>query len=357
MVLSVFTFIFQQYINAILSVCSVKPGVWRVTLSCKRHKTDIRCPVILRRKPDYISDSETHDTDDGQSTSRDRLRGRIDRGVQAAVTASGLMVLMTLMLIFVYLLFAVLPLFKPASLGQAQPLPIAASAPALALGMDVQQRVGYRIDAQGAGQFYRLTPAPNGQPQAPLAQQTLLAKPALLAQAAGERDLFALAQADGRLVVARADFATAENGRPQWLFPLGQQPLAMDPQRKPLKLLSLADAHRGQYLLAGVTDDRRLVFGRFSPDRPPQFSERPLEHDAEQLVLTPDGRQLYLLTGNRLARYQIDGAQLQLRETRTLGEHAPYQMTALPGGSALLIKGADGNLREWFEVEKSSAGA
>ncbi len=45
------------------------------------------------------------------------MRGRIDRGVQAAVTASGLMVLMTLMLIFVYLLFAVLPLFKPASLG------------------------------------------------------------------------------------------------------------------------------------------------------------------------------------------------------------------------------------------------
>ncbi|PYA68476.1 phosphate ABC transporter permease, partial [Serratia marcescens] len=283
---------------------------------------------------------------------RDRLRGRIDRGVQAAVTACGLMVLMTLMLIFVYLLFAVLPLFKPASVGQAQPLPIAASSPALALGMDVQQRVGYRIDAQGSGQFYRLSPAPSGQAQTPLAQQTLLAKPALLAQAAGERDLFALAQADGRLVVARADFATAENGRPQWLFPLGQPPLALDPQRKPLKLLSLADAHRGQYLLAGVTDDRRLVFGRFSPDRPPQFSERPLEHDAEQLVLTPDGRQLYLLAGNRLARYQIDGAQLQLRETRTLGEHAPYQMTALPGGSALLIKGADGNLREWFEVEK-----
>lgn len=283
---------------------------------------------------------------------RDRLRGRIDRGVQAAVTACGLMVLMTLMLIFVYLLFAVLPLFKPASLGQVQPLPIVASSPALALGMDVQQRVGYRIDAQGTGQFYRLSPAPSGQAQTPLVQQTLLAKPALLAQAAGERDLFALAQADGRLVVARADFATAENGRPQWLFPLGQPPLALDLQRKPLKLLSLADAHRGQYLLAGVTDDRRLVFGRFSPDRPPQFSERPLEHDAGQLVLTPDGRQLYLLAGNRLARYQIDGAQLQLRETRTLGEHAPYQMTALPGGSALLIKGADGNLREWFEVEK-----
>ena len=89
---------------------------------------------------------------------RDRLRARIDRSVQAAVTVSGLLVLMTLMLIFVYLLFAVLPLFKPAAMGQAKPLPISATAPALALGMDVQQRIGYRIDTQGVGQFYRLTP-------------------------------------------------------------------------------------------------------------------------------------------------------------------------------------------------------
>ena len=355
MVLSVFTFIFQQYIKSILSVGSVKPGLSRVTLSCKRHKTDIRCPVILRRKPDYISDSETHDTDDGQSTSprsparahrprraggSDRLRADGADDVDADLRLSAV---------------------------------CRAAAVQTGLGWAGSAAADRRFPGAGAGHGrssasviastrrarailspYAGTERPA---QAPLAQQTLLAKPALLAQAAGERDLFALAQADGRLVVARADFATAENGRPQWLFPLGQQPLALDPQRKPLKLLSLADAHRGQYLLAGVTDDRRLVFGRFSPDRPPQFSERPLEHDAEQLVLTPDGRQLYLLTGNRLARYQIDGAQLQLRETRTLGEHAPYQMTALPGGSALLIKGADGNLREWFEVEKSSAGA
>ncbi|CAI0828452.1 Phosphate transport system permease protein pstC [Serratia entomophila] len=285
---------------------------------------------------------------------RDRLRGRIDRGVQAAVTVSGLLVLMTLMLIFVYLLFAVLPLFKPASLGQAQPLPIDASGPALALGMDVQQRIGYRIDAQGAGQFYRLAPPQGGKTAEPLAQQTLLAKPALLSQAAGERDLFALAQADGRFVIAQADFTSAETALPQWAFPLGQRPLALDKQGRSLQLLTLAEAHRNQYLLAGVTQDNRLVFGRFSPDRAPQLSALALEGGAQQLVLTPDGRQLYLLAGNRLARYQIDGAQLQLSETRTLGERPPYRLTALPGGSALLITGADGNTREWFDVEKNS---
>ncbi|MGO2465427.1 MAG: ABC transporter permease subunit [Serratia proteamaculans] len=283
---------------------------------------------------------------------RDRLRARIDRSVQAAVTVSGLLVLMTLMLIFVYLLFAVLPLFKPATMGQAKPLPISATAPALALGMDVQQRIGYRIDAQGLGQFYRLVPQDTAAAGTPLSQQPLLTKPTLLTQAAGERDLFALAQADGRFIVASADFAAASTSVPQWLFPLGQRPLALDKQGRPLALLALSEVRQGHYLLAGVTDDHRLVFGRFGSDQAPQLSESPLESAVQQLVLTPDGRQLYLLSGNRLARYQINDTQLQLKETRILGDHTPYQLTALPGGSALLIEAADGGIREWFDVEK-----
>ncbi|CAI1926327.1 ABC transporter permease subunit [Serratia proteamaculans] len=283
---------------------------------------------------------------------RDRLRARIDRSVQAAVTVSGLLVLMTLMLIFVYLLFAVLPLFKPATMGQAKPLPISATAPALALGMDVQQRIGYRIDAQGLGQFYRLVPQDTAAAGTPLSQQPLLTKPTLLTQAAGERDLFALVQADGRFIVASADFAAASTSVPQWLFPLGQRPLALDKQGRPLALLALSEVRQGHYLLAGVTDDHRLVFGRFGSDQAPQLSESPLESAVQQLVLTPDGRQLYLLSGNRLARYQINDTQLQLKETRILGDHTPYQLTALPGGSALLIEAADGGIREWFDVEK-----
>lgn len=283
---------------------------------------------------------------------RDRLRARIDRSVQAAVTVSGLLVLMTLMLIFVYLLFAVLPLFKPATMGQAKPLPISATASALALGMDVQQRIGYRIDAQGLGQFYRLVPQDTAAAGIPLSQQPLLTKPTLLTQAAGERDLFALAQADGRFIVASADFAATSTSAPQWLFPLGQRPLALDKQGRPLALLALSEVRHGHYLLAGVTDDHRLVFGRFGSDQAPQLSESPLESAVQQLVLTPDGRQLYLLSGNRLARYQINDTQLQLKETRILGDHTPYQLTALPGGSALLIEAADGGIREWFDVEK-----
>lgn len=283
---------------------------------------------------------------------RDRLRAHLDRGVQGAVTISGLLVLMTLMLIFVYLLLSVLPLFKPASIGAARTLPMASVSPAMAIGMDVQQRIGYRIDGQGEGRFYPLAAQSAEQIGTPLAQQTLLAKPALLAQAVGERDLFALAQADGRFIITQADFAPAGGGVPQWRFPLGQTPLAFDPQGHPLALLALAQTGKGRFLLAAVTDDQRLLFGRFSLTEPLQQTAIPLFATVEQLLLTPDGQQLYVLIGNQLSRYQIEGAQLQLRETRLLGEHPPYRLTALPGGSALLVRAADGSLREWFDVEK-----
>lgn len=120
----------------------------------------------------------------------------------------------------------------------------------------------------------------------------------------------------------------------------------------PADAADVGRARRGQYLLAGVTDDNRLVFGRFGNDHSPQLSESALESAPQQIVLTPDGRQLYLLAGNRLARYQINDTQLQLKETRTLGEHSPYRLTALPGGSALLIAAADGSVREWFDVKE-----
>lgn len=279
---------------------------------------------------------------------RDRWRALADRGVQGAVTVSGLLVLMTLLLIFVYLLLSVLPLFKPVSLGAARPLPIVNASPAWAIGMDVQQRIGYRIDQQGEGRFYRLVAQGHDSAGQLLAQHTLLSKPLLLARAAGERDLFALAQAAGRVAVVQADFASEP---PQWRFPLGQQPMAFDPQGKPLALLALTSTRAGATLLAAVTDDHRLLFGRFSPSAPAQQTQVQLKAAAQQLLLTPDGRQLYLLSGNQLARYQIDGAQLSLRETRTLGEFPPYQLTTLHGGNALLIRAADGSLREWFTVE------
>ncbi|MDC6109802.1 ABC transporter permease subunit [Serratia rubidaea] len=285
---------------------------------------------------------------------RDRRRARIDRGVQAMVTVSGLLVLMMLMLIFVYLLFAVLPLFKPASVDASPALRLNHASPALALGMDVQQRVGYRIDRQGEGQFYRLAARQGQAAGTLLASQRLLPAPTLLARAVGARDLFALAQADGRFIIAQADFAAAPQQKPHWSLPLGAQPQALLPHAGALTQLALTPAREaGAYLVAAVTERRQLLLARVAARQPAAVSAIALSEDVQQLVLAPDGRQLYLLSGNRLARYQIDGTQLRLQETQTLGEQAPYRLTALPGGSALIVHAADGTLQEWFDVEKN----
>lgn len=174
-----FSAIYQRHIVCLQ--CK-KPRVWRVTLSCKRHKTDIRCPVILRRKPDYISDSETHDTDDGQSTSprshawahRPRRAGGSNR--QRADGADDVDADLRL--------FAVC---RAAAVQTGLARPCAAAADrgfGPGAGAGHGRAAARRLPHRRAGRGAILSPYAGTERPAPvpLAQQTLLAKPALLAR-------------------------------------------------------------------------------------------------------------------------------------------------------------------------------
>lgn len=100
------------------------------------------------------------------TSGRDKRRAVIERLVRMLVTGSGLLVLLTLMLIFVYLLYAALPLFKPASINLDNQFAVDRTAPTLALGVDAQGKVGYRIDDKGKGYFIWLNPQGNLPPGA-----------------------------------------------------------------------------------------------------------------------------------------------------------------------------------------------
>lgn len=116
---------------------------------------------------------------------RDKRRAVIDRLVRMVVTGSGLLVLLTLMLIFVYLLYAVFPLFKPATMSLHDQFAVNRSAPTVALGLDTQGQVAYRIDNQGKGDFIQL----NAQGESPagslISEQTLSSPPVSISRATG----------------------------------------------------------------------------------------------------------------------------------------------------------------------------
>ena len=90
---------------------------------------------------------------------RDKRRAWRDRLTRYVVSAGGMVVLAMLMLIFVYLLVAVWPLFKPASIGQPQALAWPQNGNALAVGVDATHQMVWRIDENGKGMFLALQPA------------------------------------------------------------------------------------------------------------------------------------------------------------------------------------------------------
>ena len=71
------------------------------------------------------------------------------------ITAGGMAVLVAILLIFFYLLYEIVPLFKSASLDHQQTYAIEASGDVLYLGMEEQAEVAMQLDRSGQVQFFQ----------------------------------------------------------------------------------------------------------------------------------------------------------------------------------------------------------
>jgi phosphate transport system permease protein len=283
---------------------------------------------------------------------RDKRRAVIDRLVRMVVTGSGMLVLLTLMLIFVYLLYVVFPLFKPAAISADQQFAVERSAPTLALGVDTQGNIGYRIDSQGKGYFIRLNPQGDSPAGAVFSVRALSPPPVSISRVAGGQPLYGVGLSNGQLLILQPDFSAMP---PRWQFPLGEQPRFMDLQGQRLHHLALAEPQPQQFSIAAITDDGRLLAGNFTAQGQ-QITELVDVPQAEQLLLTPDGRLLYLLSGNQLYVYQF-GTALTLREVVSLRSDkdtadGPLTLSLLAGGKSLLVQSPEGQLTLWFDVRK-----
>ncbi|AJI93621.1 binding--dependent transport system inner membrane component family protein [Yersinia ruckeri] len=282
---------------------------------------------------------------------RDRRRAIIDRATSWVVTSSGLLVLLTLMLIFVYLLYAVLPLFKPASVSLQGQFPLNHHAPTLAMGTDTHGQLAWRIDAQGNGEFIRLHAEGDQPAGSQVFSQALSAAPVSLSQAVGEPELQALGLSNGRLILVEPVFA----GGAHWRFPLGDQPRILDDKQRPLRHIAVAEPQSQRFTLAAATDDGRLLIGHFADGESQVMVLANPPTTIDQLLLTPDGRLLYLLSSTQLYIYQLNtssslGAPV-LREIVPLAPKDPLHLMLLAGGKSLLVQSPQGSFSQWFDVQ------
>ncbi len=194
-----------------------------------------------------------------------RRRAIKDRLARHGIVVGGLAVIVAILLIFFYLLWEVLPLFRSATLQpvQAQALQPDASR-TLYLGVEEQTDVGFRLDASGQVSFFGVRDGRAiAQLSLPHAGQSAVVAVAA-ANASGE--LLAIGFADGQVLLARQEYAVSypddiKTITPQMAYPYGETPIALT--AGPLRALAVADQDK-QLVLVGVSDDGRLAVRRFS---------------------------------------------------------------------------------------------
>ena len=266
----------------------------------------------------------------------DGRRRVIDRLTRYLVMACGLAILLVMLLLFVWLIWVVVPLFSSPTMTSNKEIALTSSAATVATGTDAQQQWGWRIDERGQADFIPLN---NQQAvrSSPLVQGNVTATTSadngsvLLKSSAGLR-------------VVEPDFSASKGQEPRWRFPLGDQPLSVsDPSAQAIALAHPDD----RYWLIAQASPRQITLSRMQSVQN-TVSYRVAVADTRQLLLAPDGQLLYGLSGNILRVWRITSGGLELRDTQTFPQQ-PERIALLSGGSTLLVVDAKG-IAQWFDI-------
>jgi len=292
-----------------------------------------------------------------------------DRLFKHTMTVGGVSVIVAVSAIFFYLASVVVPLFMAPRVDQkvSYPVPAQSGQPTLTYTGEEQREIGAHIGTAGAVTFFRVDSGER-------LSETLLPLPAgaqVTSADVGERRTFAqgFGLSNGQVILVKLGFDVTfpDNKRlitPGLSYPLGEQPLQLDPQGQPIRLIGVQNSDSGS-AVAGLTADNRLLVSGVRVDTNPitgvtSTSEVQVGEIASpppgvrQLLIESKQRELYVLHGDRsLARYDITNkTATRLIETVQIAPEG-QRVTAiamLSGGFSLIVGTDSGALSQWFPV-------
>ncbi|MGH8606651.1 MAG: phosphate ABC transporter permease, partial [Gammaproteobacteria bacterium] len=212
------------------------------------------------------------DRESGVRESKAHRRWRLleDRWTRNLMAAGGVGVIITILLIFVYLLYVVLPLFASASIEPRPSYPVpGAPAKTLWLGTEEYAEIGLRLTADGRAVFFKTR---DGQ----VLTDARLALPEglwITSHAAGDARAATLAVglSNGTALVFRHQYSVSfpndvRTLTPEITYPLGPAPVLIDTDGGALVHLAVQSQDQ-QTTLAAVTEDGRLLVTSFAATR------------------------------------------------------------------------------------------
>ncbi|MBF7728782.1 ABC transporter permease subunit [Pseudomonas sp. N040] len=293
-----------------------------------------------------------------------RIRALKDRLTNWYVLVGGLAVLATITLIFFYLAYVVLPLFRGAELTALKtqsPAWLQEAGQPLLLAIEEQNEIALRVSAQGQAVFFNAkTGAELKRVKLPIPAERKLVS---LQQGLPGSALLIAGLSGGEALVMRHNYMVSypndqKTVTPVIEYPYGETPFQLDPKGRPLEHVNLS-ATDGNLLLAGSTgaelhllqlrESENMMTGEITREQQrivlPQLKET-----IKALYIDVQSNWLFVLNG----RAHMDVFNLRQRTLNGRYEmttDASTEVTAssqLLGGISLLIGDSKGGIAQWF---------
>ncbi|TKF20903.1 ABC transporter permease subunit [Vibrio genomosp. F6] len=294
---------------------------------------------------------------------QDRKRFIQDRLIRLVVTCGGVSVLGALVLIFVYLAIVVAPIFSDANIEPADiDTQISVHSP-VAIGVNEYGDHAYTFDKSGSLSFWSLT---DKKPQPEFTQK--IAPSMLFARSDASSGWLASVDAESNITLFKPVFSTSINktGRyfdPDVEFFNNGTDLSLFDDSNPLSLLGLS-AQPSSMTLVGQARDRTVSVLTLKKGLelnqekdawlPQRFTFPTAFPTLDQILVTPNGQQLFLRSGSELMIAMKHGKQFRIREIVDLTQGDQQQQVKnidlLSGAYSLLVTYSNGLVSQWFDV-------
>lgn len=304
-----------------------------------------------------------------ESTQRRRWRWRMAKDYLArhGVAVGGVGVIAAILLIFFYLFYVVVPLFKPAATTAVAdyPLPAAAAGPTLHLAMEEQAEIAARYTVGTVVFFNTHDGAVIDEVRLPLPPGATVSS---IAAGAPVRGVVAYGLSNGQALVVRHVYRVSfpDNRRvitPALEYPLGEAPISVDAGGQPLTHLAV-QGDEDRFSLMAVTAQGDVVLTHLAKES--SFLEESESWETSSVVLPrppfavsyvlvdPEQRNAYFAAAaGDLYFYDIvDKAAPQLIQPLRVVPQG-QRITALQflaGGTSLLVGDNSGTVSQWFPV-------
>ena len=287
------------------------------------------------------------------------------------ITLGGISVLFTLVLIFMYLLYVIKPIFESAKVELTAQFVISDQSRILATGVDELKEVAYSITEQGFINFYQLVDGGGYKAGDKILSEQLTDDGISIKQLVniGQEQKLLLDSAGNVQLVVPNFFANFDSGErvivPSIRYPLGEDYLPLDEQGGSFSKLSFAmDDEKAVFV--GFTADNRLIKTTllaeddFSYDTAFDAQYEEIDYTAKvinDILVSPDLAMVFVRQGDQVAVFSLDDEEAELKATiipqLSQNKSTPNHITAmalLSGGSSILLGDDNGSVSQWFEV-------